>query len=398
MDRPKARDLLIIDADSHFHEPADWLATVDKQLAEQLPPLTPAEQFLDVVVGDLFASIPPALRPDPLALVPQPIRDGYDAHLKGLGEPTPQAIAAGATSEAAYLPEPRLKWMDERGIDVQLLLPSRGYHPYRLAARSGDVPLTLKALGAYNEWATRQVHGFTDRLIPVTVLDLVDLDWAIAEMTRRRAQGGVVAWVKPEPIGSKALSHPDFDRFWAAACGLGVTIMFHVGGARAPMNPGWADNGGNLPAFYRLAGIARQAVPQMALADMIFGGVLERFPKLGIIVSELGIDWLPHFLETIDLEADNDHPRLLNIGRYTLPLKPSEYVQRQIRVSVVRQQDVLRPTIERIPEGIVVFSSDFPHLEGDQEAVAIYDQQLGACSAAARAKFFGEAVQDVLRI
>jgi hypothetical protein len=146
MDRPRARDLLIIDADSHFHEPADWLATIDKQLAEQLPPLTPAEQFLDVVVGDLFASIPPALRPDPLALVPQPIRDGYDAHLKGLGEPTPQAIAAGATSEAAYLPEPRLKWMDARGIDVQLLLPSRGYHPYRLAARSGDVPLTLSQL------------------------------------------------------------------------------------------------------------------------------------------------------------------------------------------------------------------------------------------------------------
>ena len=136
----------------------------------------------------------------------------------------------------------------------------------------------------------------------------------------------------------------------------------------------------------------------MALGAMIFGGVLERHPKLGILVSELGIDWLPHFLDTIDLEADNTRPRLLTMAPYELPLKPSEYMQRQVRVSVVHQQDVLRPTLDRIPEGLVVFSSDFPHVEGHQEAVALYDAQIADLGDRAREQFFGVAAATLMRI
>ncbi|QGP81101.1 amidohydrolase family protein [Sphingobium sp. CAP-1] len=119
---------------------------------------------------------------------------------------------------------------------------------------------------------------------------------------------------------------------------------------------------------------------------------------LAIIVSELGIDWLPDFLEAIDLEADEKRPRMLSFAPYNYPLKPSEYVQRQVRVSVVHQQDVLRPTIERVPEGIIVFSSDFPHVEGHQEAVALYDAQLEGLPQSTRESFFGKAAADLLGI
>jgi predicted TIM-barrel fold metal-dependent hydrolase len=131
---------------------------------------------------------------------------------------------------------------------------------------------------------------------------------------------------------------------------------------------------------------------------MIFGGVLERYPGLAVIVQELGIDWVPDFLETIDREADNSRPRMLNFAPYALPLKPSEYVQRQVRVSVVHQQDVLRPTIERVPEGIIVFSSDFPHVEGHQEAVALYDAQLDGLGQSAREAFFGRSAAELLKL
>jgi predicted TIM-barrel fold metal-dependent hydrolase len=101
---------------------------------------------------------------------------------------------------------------------------------------------------------------------------------------------------------------------------------------------------------------------------------------------------------TIDLEADNSRPRLLSFAPYTLPLKPSEYVQRQVRVSVVHQQDLLRPTIDQVPEGLVVFSSDFPHVEGHQEAVALYDTQLDGVSAQERESFFGASAGAFLGI
>ena len=57
---------------------------------------------------------------------------------------------------------------------------------------------------------------------------------------------------------------------------------------------------GILVASYRLASLSRRLIPQLALGSMIFGGVLERYPNLAIIVSELGIDWLPDFLAFID--------------------------------------------------------------------------------------------------
>ena len=73
----------IIDVDSHFHEPVDWFEKANPALAAKLPQMSATEQFLDIVVGDLFSSVPPAMRPDPLALVPEFVRRSYEDFLEG---------------------------------------------------------------------------------------------------------------------------------------------------------------------------------------------------------------------------------------------------------------------------------------------------------------------------
>ena len=238
----------IIDVDSHFNEPSDWFVKANPALAAKLPKMTAAEQLVDILVGDLFSSVPPALRPDPLRLIPPEIVDVYEKSLAG-GDPPQIAIDAGAFSPEAYQPGPRIKWMDERGIDKQILLPSNGYHPYRHAMRN-DPSLALEALETYNRWSTDQLHGYTDRLIPATVIDLMDVDWSIAQVTTGRERGARAVFVKADPHGGKALNHPDFEPFWATCEDLGVAVLFHVGGGRAAMHPGWANNGGDLSSFY----------------------------------------------------------------------------------------------------------------------------------------------------
>lgn len=287
--------------------------------------------------------------------------------------------------------------MDARNIGKQILLPSNGYHPYRHAMRN-DPSLALEALATYNNWALDQVAGYTERLIPAVVIDLMDVDWSVRQVEEGRKRGSRAVFVKADPHDNKALSHPEFERFWATCEDLGVAIMFYVGGGRASLHPGWANIGGNLGAFYRQASMARRMVPQLSLASMIFGGVLERYPRLAILVSELGIDWLPDFLETIDIEADNSRQRMLSFAPYYLPLKPSEYMLRQVRVSVVNQQDQLRPTIDRVPEDLIVFASDFPHVEGHQDAVAIYDAQLSGSDDSRRKRFFGESIASLMEL
>ena len=65
--------------------------------------------------------------------------------------------------------------MDARGIDKQVILPSLGYHPYRDAVRNAP-ELALDTLDTYNRWAAERLHGYTERLIPATVVDLSDVD------------------------------------------------------------------------------------------------------------------------------------------------------------------------------------------------------------------------------
>ncbi|MCB2067382.1 MAG: amidohydrolase [Erythrobacter sp.] len=386
----------IIDVDSHFNEPHDWFEKANPALAAKLPRMSVEETLLDVVVGDLFSSVPPQLRPDPRSLLPAQVIQAYDDFLAG-GDPPQVAVDAGAFSPEAWQPEPRLAWLDKRGIDVQILLPSNGYHPYRHAMRK-DPSLALATLDTYNHWALEQMHGYTDRLIPAVVVDLMDVEWSIAQVVAGREKGSRAVFVKADPHDGKALNHPDFEPFWATCEDLGVAILFHVGGGRAAMHPGWANNGGDLASFYRVASLSRRLVPQLALAAMIFGGVLERYPRLAVIVQELGIDWLPDFLMAADNEADNSRPKMLSFAPYNFPLKPSEYMQRQVCVSVVHQQDMLRPTIEKVPEGLIVFSSDFPHIEGHQEAHTIYGQQLEGLSQGLKESFFGKRAAQLLDI
>ena len=58
--------------------------------------------------------------------------------------------------------------------------------------------------------------------------------------------------------------------------------------------------------------------------------------------------------------------------------------------------DPLRPTLDLVPEEMLVFSSDFPHQEGREDAVAICQEQMKDCSAQARSRFFGDSIAELL--
>ena len=57
----------VIDVDSHFMEPIDWLEQVDPALAKEIPPSDESfiERVVQGVVGDLLAAAYPAARSRP---------------------------------------------------------------------------------------------------------------------------------------------------------------------------------------------------------------------------------------------------------------------------------------------------------------------------------------------
>ena len=166
-----------------------------------------------------------------------------------------------------------------------------------------------------------------------------------------------------------------------------MVVIFHVGpSGPAPLDPGWLANGGN-PSTFNLLNMVQAPSAKLALAAMVFDGVFERHPRLVILVEELGISWLPEFLERLDILAKGR-------GRapYTFPLLPSEYIARQVRVAALATTDKLYPTLERVPAELIVYSTDYPHPEGGSTPFETFSEQLSKASSEVREGFFGGSI------
>jgi predicted TIM-barrel fold metal-dependent hydrolase len=395
-----------IDVDAHLHEPLDWFATVDPESAEALGP---PPRFMDIA-GIVFGSSDPTFQNLP---EPQRPTSGYDFVPPGFVEHLELTDLIQPESQAASVgnpycdPEARLALNDARRIDVQFLNPTFLVGNIVAAARRGRFDLIRAVQQGWNEWAARQVEGHTDRLMPVTQIDLHDLDWSIAEITRMRAKGSRSFVIPEAPVGGRggqlgrSITHPDFEPLWSAAEDLGMAAVAHVGFSRERVNRGWANNGADDLVTFGVLNmlVASQIAPQLLLASMALDGVFERHPRLVVLVEEVGIDWLPHLLSTLDVSIGHtpdvlrdEHYRPSHLtfgGTYTLPLTPSEYLRRQVRVTPLAASHPLRAVLDTVPPEMLCFSSDYPHVEGSDHAVEIFERQLDGVDAEVRDAFFG---------
>jgi predicted TIM-barrel fold metal-dependent hydrolase len=397
----------VIDVDAHLHEPVDWLEQVDPQLAGILgEPL----RFIDIADGIFgisnsgVARLPEQQQP---ASRSETLLPGFAHHLEMTDERQPdhQADTPGnATCDAGA----RLELCDAEGIDVQFLNPSFLASSFVQAARAKRHDLAPRIKHCWNQWAMQVVQDHVDRLIPVTQIDLNDVPAAVNEMTRMRKLGSRAFAIGESPVGvrsatgsnqlARSITHPDFEPLWSAAEDLGMAAIAHVGFGRERIQFGWANNGGSDLSTYSLLSlaIAPQLSPQLLLGALVFDGVLERHPKLTVIIEELGISWLPHLLTVLDSAVGRSQNDQLSDGQvrpdyagaaYRLPLAPSEYLRRQVSVTPLVATEPLRPTLDLAPE-MLCFSSDYPHVEGSGQAVAICDRQLGDLDPAGRAAFY----------
>jgi predicted TIM-barrel fold metal-dependent hydrolase len=68
-------------------------------------------------------------------------------------------------------------------------------------------------------------------------------------------------------------------------------------------------------------------------------------------------------------------------------MRPSEYVHRQIRFTPYPTEDV-GWIVEQAGDDLVLFSSDYPHVEGGRRPVERFEASLGDASDAVRDRFY----------
>jgi len=100
-------------------------------------------------------------------------------------------------------------------------------------------------------------------------------------------------------------------------------------------------------------------VPQRIL-QLIFSGVLDRFPELQVVLAEVDCGWIPYFKEQID---DRYH-RLGRGSGLELTMPPSEYLDRNFSYTYITDHFAVRNRAD-IGADRMMWSSDYPHVGAD---------------------------------
>jgi predicted TIM-barrel fold metal-dependent hydrolase len=373
---------MIIDVDTHWestkyadggHPLQPWLDRVPGNL----------DRLAFAIAGDLLASLPEAERPSSSELLP-----GLVALAEQRGGPVILHPLHDSSSKE------RVAWMDGVGIDHCLVNPG-GY--WQLLNFLGpDRPIGVRRC---NDYLADQLADHADRLHEVAVVDFADLDTAVDELERARRLGARAFFLyteKGRPPGGISPGHPAFDRVWAAATSLGMIAVIHVGNTAADFD-GWADIGWNRPdgagvgGLVRLANTQRIHAAQNLLSALLYAGVFARHPTLTVLLAEMRVGWVPWFVQLLARQAQPS-PAL---GDWPWTLSGGDMLRRNVRLTPLPgfgDTDAL-DVLAALP-GMCVFSSDFPHQEGNAEPIDLYRPAIDGLDDGLRAAFLGGNMED----
>ena len=254
----------------------------------------------------------------------------------------------------------RLVHMDDFGIEAQVLYPNIGvFQVNEYIGMRADPELVLACVRAYNDFLVEWSSIAPRRYVPLMTVPFWDLDETMRELVRAHEAGhkGIVFPARMEDFGLPALHDAHWDRFWAAAQEMGLSINFHIGSGNIPM----FGTGAGRHLGYAWTGTMLFNLNASAIASLVFGGICQRFPALEFVSVESGVGWIPFLLESMDWQFHNSgvvahHPEF--------DLLPSEYFARQIYSCFWFERGSAKAAIEQLGSTRVLFETDFPHPTG----------------------------------
>lgn len=291
-----------------------------------------------------------------------------------------------------FIAEDRPRALDLLGFSSQLIFNT--FHNGRLHdfEHKGDVELAYAAARAHNR-GMLEFCSVDPRLLPSCYVPLVDPVRAIQAASEALAQGAAALLVASGCPPAFSPSHRDLFGVWAQAEEAGIPIVFHVGGTGELISPNYFVNGLPVPHdfhggdenFRSVDYMGIPVPPAQTLATLIFDGVLERFPRLRIGVIEQGAIWVPSWLRQMEsaFEAFHRHEERLQ----ALSLRPTDYVHRQVRFTPYPTEDV-GWIVDQGGSDLVMFSSDYPHVEGGRKPVERFEASLGDAGEDVRRQFY----------
>jgi len=261
--------------------------------------------------------------------------------------------------------ERRFKDMDAAEVDVHLLSAAPQTWLYGQEAAVG-----VTASAIQNDEIARHVKEHPERFSGIATLPMQAPDKAADELRRAMRKLGLHGAMIGSNIGGKNLDDPSFEPLWAAAEELDAFMMIHPG------NVAGADR---LRSYYLGNLIGNPLDTTIAGACLIFGGVLERHPKLNFIMSHGG-GFIPYqggrWVHGWEVRPE---PKL------HVKHSPAPYLDRFLYDTILHAKGPLEFLISSVGANRVFLGSDYP-----------YDMGTGECVRQVRAANIAAADRDII--
>jgi aminocarboxymuconate-semialdehyde decarboxylase len=266
--------------------------------------------------------------------------EGYVKEVEKRG----RKAAGGPLSPLMFDLENRLKWMDERGVQMHVLTLS-GSMPWQWASQ--DEANRLARI--VNDAAVKAHKAYPDRFVAGVAVPMRDPAAAMRELDRVAGQPGMRAVHLPNSVeGRDYIFEPEYLPLLAHCEELGYPLLFH------PLDQVENHYGG--PArlsgatfFYNTLGFPFETAT--TAAKFISTGLLDRFPKLEIVLPHSG-GCFPYIAGRIE------HSIRKGVSDVKLQRPFREYIRRFHYDTLAYYPETLRFMIELVGSDRVVIGTD----------------------------------------
>jgi aminocarboxymuconate-semialdehyde decarboxylase len=161
------------------------------------------------------------------------------------------------------------------------------------------------------------------------------------------------------------LADERLEPFWATAERLRALVFIHPSGSTL---------GQRLSKFYLSNVIGNPLDTTIALSHLIFGGVLERYPRLKIVAAHGG-GYLPSYFPR------TTHGFEVRPEAQTIPHPPEHYLRRLFVDALVYEPQNVAHIVQRMGASQVVLGTDYPFDMGEEQPVEVLDKVDGLSAA-----------------
>lgn len=290
----------------------------------------------------------------------------------------PEAELTAADRELEFRDDPslgtdldrRVRDMAREAVDAQVVFPN-----IALDCGGGAAPRAYnQALAAaYNDFVYETFAPQSQRFKPAGMLDLDDIDQAVAE-AKRCIERGFATLFLPCVVPWQPYRLDVYEPLWSLVEEAGIPLSFHVFSGNLAFGGELADvsdlseerlEAAKKHGLHRRVGAREQLETVVGMAagmapilELTGSGALERHPGLAFVITEGECGWLAWALQAMDQMQDRRR-----LYQKNLPLRASDYFRRQGHITITDDLVALR-NVEFTGADCLLWGNDYPHDEG----------------------------------